>query len=149
MVWGGFGFNGQTSLAFTKGKQNSGDYQATLDNNLLPYGEILGGPNWKFQQDNASIHTSRSTKEWFRTSNIIVLDWPAYSPDLNPIENVWGILTRVVYANGKQYSTVPELKEAIEKAWYEIEPDTLQKLVLSMKTRVFELIKQRGSYTKY
>lgn len=149
MVWGGFAFNGQTSLAFLKGKQDSKAYQATLESNLLPFGEPLSGPNWKFQQDNASIHTSRSTKEWFIGKNITVLDWPAYSPDCNPIENVWGILTRVVYANGKQYSTVSELKEAIEMAWYVIKPETLQKLVLSMKKRVFDLIKNHGSFIDY
>lgn len=69
------------------------------------------------------------------------MKWPALNPDLNPIENVWGILTREVCANSRQYSTIKDLKAAIEKAWYDISPETLQNLVLSMQQRVFDLIK--------
>lgn len=149
MVWGGFGFNGQTSLAFIEGKQNSEKYQDTLEVNLLPFIDVLGGPDCVFQQDNASIHVSNSTKAWLNQKNITVMDWPALSPDLNPIENLWGILTRKVYENGRQYSSVEELKRFIEKCWYEIQPEVLQKLVNSMEHRVFELISCKGNTIKY
>ena len=46
--------------------------------------------------------------------NLKVLKWPARSPHLNPIENVWGVLAREVYSNGKQYFSVQELKDASE-----------------------------------
>jgi len=62
------------------------------------------GKNWIFQQDNAPIHASKETKTWLDLKKINLLEWPAYSPDLNPIENVWGIMARRVYANGKQYT---------------------------------------------
>jgi len=57
-------------------------------------------------EDNASIHKAASTKAWFKARNIHVMDWPAYSPDLNPIENVWGIFARCFYANGRQFDTM-------------------------------------------
>ncbi|TKR73972.1 hypothetical protein L596_021207 [Steinernema carpocapsae] len=84
------------------------------------------------QQDNASIHTSRSTKQWLDIKNIEVLDWPARSPDLNPIKNLWRILVRSVYANGNQYRTVEELKNAILKAWNEVPTEVLLNLARSM-----------------
>ena len=47
-----------------------------------------------FQQDNAASHTSKLTKDWFKSKNVEILDRPTKSLDLNPIENLWGILSR-------------------------------------------------------
>jgi len=104
MVWGGFGRNGKTSLALVAGKSDSSDYIQTLKTNLIPFGRKICRKNWIFQQDNAPIHASKETKTWLDLKKINLLEWPAYSPDLNPIENVWGIMARRVYANGKQYT---------------------------------------------
>ena len=41
-----------------------------------------------FQLDNAAVHTSKFMRNWFKTKNIKVLDWPTKSPDINPIENL-------------------------------------------------------------
>lgn len=149
MTWGGFSFNGQTFLGFTDRKMKSVDYQDILRTNLLPIMDLLAGPDCVFQQDGASIHTSRSTKTWFMQNNITLLDWPALSPDLNPMENIWGILSRKIYENGKQYTCVNDLKTAIDKAWYEISPSVMQCLINSMEKRVFDVIKCRGNTITY
>lgn len=75
--------------------------------------------------------------------------WPAKSPDLNPIENLWGILARAVYVNGKQYDTKMELVKAIKKAWAAIPVSTLENLVQSMKKRCMEVYRLEGLKTKY
>ena len=81
--------------------------------------------------------------------NINVLEWPAYSPDMNPTENIFGILARRVYMNNRQYDDVDQLKSSIEKEWKALETEFLQKLVDSMPNRLFELTKANGSWTHY
>jgi hypothetical protein len=57
-------------------------------------------------------------------------------------------LVRSVYANGRQFEDVGSLKQAILEAWEEIPRETLQKLVDSMKDRLFEVIRKNGGATK-
>lgn len=76
--------------------------------------------------------------------------WPAFSQDLNPIENLWGDLSRMVYGNGKtQYSTLIELKKSIIENWENISLRYCKKLVDSMKNRINSLIEKDGDSTKY
>ena len=99
--------------------------------------------------DGASIHRSKVTKNWLEEKGIRVIDWPAHSPDLNPIENLWGILTRAVFANGRQFKNKKDLKEEIVKQWQEIKSKTLDNLLKSMSNRMIEVVKQKGVSTKY
>ena len=99
------------------------------------------GSDWIFQQDNAPVHRAKANLTWFKSQKINVLPWPSLSPDLNPIENLWGILTRKVYAGGKQFRSKEQLKTAILKSWEEIKIKQLQALVESMPGRIFEVIK--------
>ena len=78
--------------------------------------------------DGASIHQSRETKEWLKSNKIPVLDWPTNSPDLNPLENLWGTLTRAVFANGRQFKTKTELKTEIFKQLALIKPKKLAQI---------------------
>ena len=81
--------------------------------------------------------------EWAKSNNIEVIDWPACSPDQNPIENIWGILARRVYAQNRQYKDVFEPKETIIDEWQAISEDIRTKLVQSMPDRIFELIRNK------
>lgn len=45
-----------------------------------------------FMQDNCRIHTARNVMAWFSRQNFELMEWPAFSPDLNPIENVWSFM---------------------------------------------------------
>ena len=73
-----------------------------------------------FQQENAAIHTSKLTKDWFKTKNIEILDWPTKSPDLNPFENFLGILSRWACKNKCHFEDRETLKSCIKQYWNSI-----------------------------
>lgn len=149
MVWGCFGWGSGVRLTFVSSKMNTNDYTEMLAVEMVPFGNDLGGPNWVFQQDNAPIHKAAVTRGWFANQGIQVLPWPSLSPDMNPMENVWGMLVRLIYAEGKQYESVEQLKSGISAAVNQIDPLDLQTLTESMPNRLIELLQKNGSWTHY
>ncbi|KAF0766561.1 hypothetical protein AaE_002913, partial [Aphanomyces astaci] len=102
-----------------------------------------------FQHDNASVHASAFTKEHLSDLGVETMAWPSKSPDLNPIENVWGVLARAVYANGHQFGSVADLKTKIALEWDRITLEYCKTLVDSMPTRMAQVILKRGAAIDY
>ena len=128
---------------------NSTDYIEVLKSCLIPFKAKYRRKKFVFQQDNASIHTSSATKSWFNERKIELLWWPARSPDLNPVENIWGIIVRQIYANKKQYNSIGKLKVAVSEAWEDFEMEISKNLVGSMPKRIFQVIERAGGPTDY
>uniref|UniRef100_A0A914DAA9 Transposase n=1 Tax=Acrobeloides nanus TaxID=290746 RepID=A0A914DAA9_9BILA len=149
MVWAGVCYDAKLELQFCSKKVNSAEYTQVLSMSLLPFQRRNRRKKHIFQQDNAGIHTSRETMAWFAANNIEVLEWPSCSPDLNIMENLWGIMVRIVYANNRQFQTVDELKVAIVEAYENIPQETIQKLFDSMPKRIADVLKKNGGMTKY
>ena len=149
MVCRAFGWNGNTDLSFVEGGFKSEDYIHELESHLLPSAKKIGGKDYIFQQDNASIHLSNETKEWSKGKQITVLDWPVLSPDFNLMENVWGIMVRRLYVNEKKYDTVAQLKSSILEIWKAIEHEIRHNLINSMPNRIFKLIKKSAASIDY
>uniref|UniRef100_A0A8C1X9P9 Nucleoside diphosphate-linked moiety X motif 6 n=1 Tax=Cyprinus carpio TaxID=7962 RepID=A0A8C1X9P9_CYPCA len=88
---------------------------------MLPSAEKLyGDEDFVFQHDLAPAHSAKTTGKWFTDHGITVLNWPANSPDLNPIENLWDIVKRKL--RDARPNTLDELKAAIEASWASITP---------------------------
>ena len=104
-----------------------------------------------FMQDSAPCHVSKLMKAWFAARSVDVLEWCGSSPDLNPIENLWQRLKRMIRAGGKPPGNLKELEKLIKKAWRQMAKDTeyLQNLCDSMPRRLAAVEEAGGAATRY
>ncbi len=116
MVWGAMSSAGVGPLCFLRSEVNTAVYQEVLEHFMIPAADQLyGDADFIFQQDLAPAHSAKATSTWFKDHGIPVLNWPANSPDLNPIENLWGIVKRKMrYARP---NNAEELKATIRATW--------------------------------
>ncbi len=94
-----------------------------------------------FQQDLALAHTAKGTKSWFNDHGVTVLDWPANSPDLNPIENLCGIVKRKM--RDTRPNNADDLKAIVKETWASVPPQQCHKLITSMPRRIEAVLKQK------
>ncbi len=148
MVWGAMSSAGVGPLCFLRSKVNTAVYQEVLEHFMLPAADQLyGDADFIFQQDLAPAHSAKATSAWFKDHGIPVLNWPANSPDLNPIENLWGIVKRKMrYARP---NNTEELKATIRATWALITPDQCHRLIDSMPRHIAAVIQAKGAPTKY
>ena len=103
-----------------------------------------------FQQDNDPKHTSNLVKEYLQEQSYQVMQWPAQSPDLNPIENMWALLKRRLNEYETAAKGMNELYERVVEVWYDqIKEEECQKVIESMPKRIQACIKAKGRWTKY
>ena len=98
---------------------------------------------WYFLQDNAPYHTSDESRAWLHNNGIDCIDFTPYSPDLNPIENLWADLKRRVELRCPCDST--ELKQFLTEEWTATDPEYLRCLAHSMIDRCKAVAACRGS----
>ena len=98
--------------------------------------------------DNAKPHNSDKCLEYMGTLGIKTLAWPPYSPDLNPIENMWALLKRKVYANNTKYANEEAIMPVIHEKLEELNNDTelFKNLYKSMPRRVAACIEAQGGH---
>ncbi len=110
---------------------------------MLPSADqLFKDADFIFQQDLPPAHTAKSTKSWLNDHGVGVLDWPANSPDLNPIENR-GIVKRKM--RNKRPKNADELKATVKETWASIPPQQFHKLITSMPRRIEAVIKAKGA----
>lgn len=107
------------------------------------------GKNITLQQDGASVHRKREVLAWLEKKKIPILPWPAQSPDLNPIENLWASVKLRVKQNHPNITSKEKLWEAIETEWENTSKEELDHLICSMPARLKAVLKAKGGPTKY
>jgi transposase len=98
-----------------------------------------------FMQDGAGIHRARIIKQWFSEEGIELMDWPPYSPDLNPIENLWALLKEAIHKKYPELEFATKTDENLDLLGDAI----LCRLSDTMPKRVQAVLDAEGWYTKY
>ncbi len=138
LMWGCMSAGGVGELHFIDGIMNSQMYCSILKEKMLPSLCALGR-RALFQHDNDPKHTSNATVGFLKKNRVKVIQWPSMSPDLNPIEHLWGILKRQVQHHSP--SSIQSLKEVILEEWKNIDLSKCRQLVHSMPRRLGAVIK--------
>jgi transposase len=151
MFWGCFSWHGVGPLVRIDGTMDSDAYVDTLANHFIPWVRpwVEQDADIVFQQDNASIHTSAYSKWWMESHGFRILDWPAHSPDFNPIENLWDIVDTRVRKRRDQPKNIDDLATSVVEEWRNLPITTIHNLIESMPRRVEAGINAKGWHTKY
>lgn len=150
MFWAGKTSSYPTEIVFIEnGSLNAQRYTTeTLCQHTQPTMTVIG-KDAIYMDDNARAHRSGDVDAYMQEVGIRRLDWPARSPDLNPIEHVWDLLKRRVRTAQPPPQNIRELKRVISAEWEHIPQDIIKNLVESMPRRLHAVITARGSHTRY
>lgn len=149
-VFGAISMKGKLVLAEYTGTLDAAAYQALLQGKALPSIEAAyEGEEFVFMQDHAKAHTAKSTLEFLEESKVQFLEpdeYPPKSPDLNPIENIWGIMKQEVYS--KQYRSKDDFKSAVQASWDRLSLQLVQDTIKNYPGRLQAVLDNLGAYPR-
>lgn len=149
MIWGGISWRHKTPLTVVDGNLSARRYiDEILEPEVIPF--LRNNADIRlFQQDNARAHSARLTMDFMNQNNVQVLPWPAFSPDLNPIEHLWDHLGKRVYSRRQPPTNRQQLIRALLEEWDNITQIQIQRLIGSMRRRCQATIDANGGHTRY
>ncbi|GFV31193.1 transposable element Tcb2 transposase [Trichonephila clavipes] len=150
LVWAGIMLGSRTDLhIFDAGSVNGTRYCNEI---LLPYVRLFRGAmgvQFLFMDDNAPCHRTVAAEQLLESEDIERMDWPARSPDLNPIEHVWDFLGKRLAARTLPPVTIRELRLALQDEWAAMPQQLIDTLILSMSRRCETRLAVRGDHIPY
>jgi hypothetical protein len=147
-LWGCFSGRGLGEIEIFTDNLDGRLMKAILQAHLLPSTlPLFPNEEWWFLQDNDPKHKSKQVKDWLHDNGVLCIDFPPYSPDLNPIENLWSHLKRRV--EKRNAADINELKVHLTQEWEATDKSLLVKLSHSMPRRCKAVVAKHGHKTKY
>ena len=147
-LWGCFCARGVGQAEIFVGAFDAPKYVDILQHNLLQTAlHFYPREAWWFQQDNAPQHSSHLARRWFHNHGVDLIDFPPYSPDLNPIENLWSILKARIET--RLARTTDEVERVLKEEWEALDKELLASLAASMPTRCAAVVANHGHKAPY
>lgn len=150
MVWGGICLGARTELVVIDGGALTADryIRDILQDHVIPFAPFIGA-DFLLMQDNARPHTARCVTEYLDQVQIPTMNWPACSPDMNPIEHVWDMLGRRLRSRIPAVRNLEEARTALMEIWENLPQEMIDNVIRSMVRRMVAVIRARGGNTRY
>jgi len=150
MFWGCFSRQGLGPIVPLTGTVTGATHVIILRKRVMPtMRRAFPNHDGIFQEDNARPHKTKLAKKFHAENGLRVLPWPAQSPDLNPIENLWAEVKKSIRERKNLPSNLAQLERHVIRAWNQIPIKTIENLVDSMPQRIRAVIEANGGPTKY
>ncbi|KFM57590.1 Transposable element Tcb1 transposase, partial [Stegodyphus mimosarum] len=146
LAWGGIIRSSRTDLHVQIGTMTSQIYRDVI---LEQHVRLFRGAQFVFMDDNARSRRANIVSECLQSEAITRMDWPAFSPDLNPVEHVWDRLGRRVAARQPPPICLPKLRRALLFEWCNTPQYQIDNLILSMPRRCADCIASSGRHAMY
>nr|CAH7763493.1 unnamed protein product [Callosobruchus chinensis] len=147
--WGNVLFSDETRFGFVTGTMTGACYLQKIISAIVQPLRNEIGDQFIFMDDNARPHRSRAVQQALENGNITRLEWPAMSPDINPIEHVRDYVSRAIFNRNNPPRSTQELIAAATEEWDNILQEVIHNLIIGMHRRVDALIRSSGGNTEY
>lgn len=147
-IWGGISARGATNIIIFTGIINAQHLETVLEVGLLPFIRERFPTGHRLQHDNDPKHASERIETFFQENNINWWPFPPESPDLNPIENIWGSLKQYL-RNTYKPRNLEQLKNGIKQFWATLTPDVCQQYIRHLDKVIPVVIQKEGNPSGY
>jgi transposase len=151
MIWGAFVGSWKLNMVVMEPKKRTGsDFVEQVNNQSLQnfLNSYPNSGNLVLMEDGALVHQCLVSKAWRINHSIQKLEWPANSPDLNPIENIWALMKDAI-STKYTIKNISQMKEALQAEWDKIPESKFNELVASMPDRIQAVLQAHGGHTRW